>query len=220
MEAQADLNRTRDLELMKSSDKALKPESIGRGMSRGDFVSVLGVSKLKKSSTQRDLPKIGHSVIVAGRRQVQLDKAKLEVPQLHIVQGDVSNDASRIALFEKVSKDFPLVNVLINNAGYGAPPSLYKDMDDASWQVHKNVIATNLEGPIHLSTLFLKHFLALNVPSAIINVSSLSVFIPFAPYATYAATKAALHSFTISLRHQLKDSLVKVVEILPPIVDT
>ncbi len=137
------------------------------------------------------LIKLGHIVIVAGRRQQQLDLAKSETPALFTIQGDVSNDTGRITLFQKVSKEFPDINVLVNNAGCVNPdaPSLYKDMTESLWEGHKNVIAVNLEGPIHLSTLFLKHFLVHGKPSMIVNVSTLAAFIPFARYATYAASK-------------------------------
>jgi uncharacterized oxidoreductase len=136
---------------------------------------------------------MGHTVIVAGRRQQQLDIAKLEVPALHSIQGDVSNDAERIALYQKVVKKFPEINVLFNNAGCLDPATPFKNLTSSDWDQHKNVIAVNLEGPIHLSTLFLKHFLAHGKPSLIANVSSMSVFIPFASSATYAASKGSLN---------------------------
>lgn len=67
------------------------------------------------------LADLGHTVIIAGRRQAQLDAAKAAHPKLQVIQGDIGSDASRIALFQKVSKDFPAVNVLINNAGMTDP---------------------------------------------------------------------------------------------------
>lgn len=87
------------------------------------------------------------------------------------------------------------------------------------WQTWKDIIETNVTGTIHLSTLFIPHFLT--KPFAYIsNVTSVMAFFPFAAASVYCASKAALHSFTISLRHQLKDTNIRVSEIAPPLVET
>eukprot|EP01034_Spumella_vulgaris_P027079 gene27079-33749_t len=165
------------------------------------------------------LADLGHTVIIAGRRQAQLDEAKAAHPKLKIVQGDIGSDASRIALFEKVTKEFPAVNVLINNAGVFGPMTPIKDVGVADWKAWKDVIEINVTGNIHMSTLFIPHFLT--KPFAYIsNVSSVLAFFPFAGAPVYSASKAALHSFTISLRHQLKDTNIRVTEITPPLVET
>eukprot|EP01034_Spumella_vulgaris_P027589 gene27590-34333_t len=163
---------------------------------------------------------LGHVVIVAGRRQSVLDQAQNEHPELKTIQGDIGSDASRVALFEKVVKEYPDVNVLINNAGVlNASASPLKDTTAEDWEGHKSVIDINLVGTIHLSILFLPH-LATKPRPLIVNNTSILAFIPVAVAATYSATKAALHSFTISLRHQLKASSIQVVEICPPTVQT
>eukprot|EP01034_Spumella_vulgaris_P026796 gene26796-33432_t len=136
-------------------------------------------------------------------------------------EGDIGSDASRIALFEKVVKEFPEVNVLINNAGVsnGAKYPSVKNVTAAGWESHKEVIDINLTGTIHLSILFIPHLIT-KKNALIANNSSILAFFPYAASYIYSATKAALHSFTISLRHQLKDTFIKVVEIAPPAVST
>ncbi len=132
---------------------------------------------------------MGHTVIVVGRRQAQLDEAKSVNPKLNIIQGDVGSDISRIALFQKVINDFPEVNVLINNAAIAefAGP-LLKDTTPAAWEQHKTEIEINLVGPIHLSTLFLPHFVS-KPHALIVNVTSVVAFFPVAVGSTYSATK-------------------------------
>ncbi len=80
-------------------------------------------------------------------------------------------------------------------------------------------VAINLEAPIHLSSLFIPHLLQ-KERSAIINITSGLAFVPLSNVPVYCATKAALHSFTLSLRHQLSGTPIAVIEIIPPAVDT
>eukprot|EP01034_Spumella_vulgaris_P040799 gene40799-50487_t len=178
-----------------------------------------GATGIGLSLAQR-LLELGHVVIAAGRRQEVLDKAAKDTPGLKVIQGDVGSDDARIALFEKVIKEYPDVNVLVNNAGiFDTTVSPLKDTTAADWKYHKDMFQINLIGPIHLSILFAPHF-ATKDNALIINVSGVLAFFPLAIGATGCASKAALHSFTISLRHQLKDTSIKVVEIVPPVVDT
>jgi len=162
---------------------------------------------------------LGHQVIITGRRQQQLDLAKQSLPSLITLQGDIETDAGRLKLFETVSKQHPNVNVLINNAGVGFDLPALKDTTPNDWKNHKSILAINLEAPIHLSTLFLNHLLA-KPQSSIVNVSSGLAFFPFAPYSTYSASKAGLHSFSLSLRQQVKGTTMEVVEVAPPAVLT
>lgn len=163
---------------------------------------------------------MGHEVIIVGRRQDQLDKAKAECPSLVTLQGDVGSETGRENLVTTIKNDYPQVNVLINNAGIqNRLPPLADSAQQTLWHQHKNEIAINLEAPIHLSILLLPQ-LSSHAASLIVNVSSGLAFLPLAAMPTYCATKAALHSFTLSLRHQLKDTSVKVIEIVPPAVNT
>jgi uncharacterized oxidoreductase len=159
----------------------------------------------------------GSTVVICGRRRETLEQARRECPELHTLACDVSVEAERVALAERVVREFPALNVLINNAGIqNRPPPLAQPQD---WAAHRAEIATNLEAPMHLAMLLIPHLLARPAP-AIINVSSGLAFVPIAAMPTYCATKAALHSFTQSLRYQLKDGPVRVVELIPPAVNT
>jgi uncharacterized oxidoreductase len=163
---------------------------------------------------------LGHVVIAAGRRADVLEKAAKANPGLKTIQGDVSTDAGRIALFEKTVRDYPAVNVLFNNAGVvhmELPP--LKASSAADWAVNKSTLAINLEGPIHLSILFLPQLLKQPRGLVMFNTSMLAIF-PFANESVYSASKAALHSFGLSLRQQLKGTAVQVVEVLPGPVET
>ncbi len=150
-----------------------------------------GGSGIGLAISQR-LIKLGHTVIAAGRRQDRLDQAARENPGLKTIRGDVSTDASRIALFQQVVKEFPEVNVLINNAGvanFDVPP--LKDTTAQGWEEHKAIMDTNINGTVHLSILFLPHLLT--KPNALIaNVTSIVGFFPVANESTYSLTKGTL----------------------------
>jgi len=159
----------------------------------------------------------GNNVIICGRRQERLDAARRELPSIITIRADVASEADRLHLFENITLNLPQVDILVNNAGIqNRPPPVTEQQDFSSYQ---HEIATNLEAPIHLALLFVKH-LAQKSDAAIINVSSGLAFSPLAFMPMYCATKAALHSFTLSLRHQLRDTPVKVIEIIPPKVQT
>ena len=116
--------------------------------------------------------------------------------------------------------------MLVNNAGIQnrLPPLVVQSQSsesvNAAWQAHKAEIAINFEAPIHLSMMLLLPQLSGHPSSLIVNVTSGLSFVPIAFMPTYCATKAAAHSFTLSLRQQLKDTSVKVLEIVPPAVNT
>jgi uncharacterized oxidoreductase len=159
----------------------------------------------------------GSKVVLCGRRQEQLEKAKKECPSLSIIQCDLASEVDRNSLFSQIVHEFPQLNILVNNAGIqNRPPAL---TEPQKWDVYKQEIATNFEAPIHLSLLFIPH-LVKQASAAIVNVSSGLAFSPLSFMPTYCATKAALHSFTLSLRHQLKATSIQVVEVIPPAVNT
>jgi len=165
----------------------------------------------------KEFVKAGSQVIACGRRADQLKEAKQICPQLHTIVADVSTASGREDLFQQATGQFKDLNVLINNAGIqNRPPKLLEKQD---WFKHAQEIETNLAAPIHLSILFASYFTK-QKNAAIVNVSSGLAFSPLAFIPTYCATKAALHSFTLSLRHQLKDTSVEVIEIIPPAVNT
>ncbi|MCZ8522913.1 MULTISPECIES: SDR family oxidoreductase [Paenibacillus] len=159
----------------------------------------------------------GSRVIVCGRREEKLREAKERLPELHTRVCDVADEASRQSLFDWTVNEFPEVNVLVNNAGIQQRVNLLEAAED--WSYYRQEIAANLEAPIHLAMLFAP-FLAGQGRPAIINVTSGLAFSPLAGVPVYSATKAALHSFTMSLRHQLAQTGVQVIEVAPPAVDT
>jgi len=175
-----------------------------------------GASGIGLAFAERFVAK-GNDVIVCGRRKDQLDLAKSQVPKLHTIQADVATEAGRTQLAEQVLREFPKLNVLVNNAGVQNGQPLVIEKQD--WKIHANEIAINLEAPMHLSFLFIPQLLKQS-SSAIINVTSGLAFVPIAFAPTYCATKAALHSWTMSLRHQLKATSIKVIECAPPAVQT
>jgi uncharacterized oxidoreductase len=159
----------------------------------------------------------GNQVVISGRRAEALAKAKHETPALEFLQADVSIEAGRQALVEEALARFPALNVLVNNAGIQNRPAPLLQPQD--WASHRTELATNLDAPLHLTMLLLPH-LAKAPFGAVVNVTSGLAFAPYAIMPTYCLTKAALHSFTLSLRHQLRDTALDVVEIVPPAVNT
>jgi len=158
----------------------------------------------------------GSEVIVCGRREEKLREAQARHPRLAIRVCDVAEERERVALFDWAVAAFPRLNVLVNNAGIQRRVQLAAP---EAWHETRQEIAINLEAPIHLSRLFIPHFLTQARP-AIVNVTSGLAFSPLAGVPIYCATKAALRSFTLSLRHQLASTPIRVVEIVPPAVNT
>lgn len=158
----------------------------------------------------------GSQVIVCGRREARLREAKERHPGLHIRVCDVAEEADRGALYEWAVGEFPNLNVLVNNAGIQRRFQL-TDLED--WRQARQEIDINFDAPVHLTSLFLHHLLKQD-RAAIVNVTSGLAFVPMASAPVYCATKAALHSFTLSLRHQLAGTAVEVIEVIPPAVNT
>jgi uncharacterized oxidoreductase len=158
----------------------------------------------------------GSRVIICGRREYKLKEARSEYPQLDIRVCDVAKPTERMALFAWVTETYPELNILINNAGIQQRIELQQK---PVWETLDEEVAINLEAPIHLSTLFIPHLLKQKRP-AIINVTSGLSFVPKTNVPVYCATKAGLHSFTLSLRHQLSGTPICVIEIIPPAVNT
>jgi len=158
----------------------------------------------------------GNRVIICGRREQKLQQAKIKLPSLHVMNCDISKDSARENLFQWVTNTFPDLNILINNAGIQKEVDLTKGAVDLSGE---DEIDINLKAPIHLSTMFIPHLIKQR-ESAIVNITSGLAFTPLAVVPIYCATKAALHSFSQSLRHQLRNTSMKVFEVVPPIVDT
>ena len=158
----------------------------------------------------------GSKVIICGRREERLKQIAGQYPEVVTRVCDVADTAQRESFAEWVLQNYPETNVLINNAGLQLVVDLTKPVHLE--RIH-NEVEINFVAPIHLSSLFAKH-LSAKKQSAIINISSGLAFVPIAFMPVYCATKAAIHSITMSLRYQLKNTPVKVFEIIPPAVDT
>jgi uncharacterized oxidoreductase len=157
----------------------------------------------------------GNMVIIAGRRQALLDAHAATTPGLQTLALDVSDTGSLTAAAADLTARYPGLNVLINNAGI----MVAEDLLAATDGTERATITTNLLAPILLINALLPHLCA-QPDATIINVTSGLSFVPLASTPTYSATKAALHSYTQSLRHQLRDTVVEVLELAPPAVQT
>ncbi|HZF64328.1 MAG TPA: SDR family NAD(P)-dependent oxidoreductase [Chitinophagaceae bacterium] len=160
----------------------------------------------------------GNQVLICARRESKLLEAKQKNPNLHIRVCDIGNKSEREALYQWATSEFPNINMLINNAG------IQKEIDFTTGASNLNddesEIEINFTACVHLSALFIPHFLKQKKECAIVNVTSGLAFIPLKIVPVYCATKAALHTFTVSLRSQLNKSNIHVFEIAPPIVKT
>lgn len=157
----------------------------------------------------------GNTVIVAGRRRDALDNAIAGRSNMHALELDVETAEGVTDFARRLLATHPALNVLVNNAGMMRTEGLDRSRDLADAEA---TIATNLFGPIRLIDALINHFSAAP-DAAIINVTSGLAFVPLTLAPTYSATKAALHSYTVSLRHVLKGK-VEVIELAPPGVQT
>jgi uncharacterized oxidoreductase len=155
----------------------------------------------------------GNTVIICGRRESVLQEVAAEYPTVITKVCDLSIEGERVALYDWVAENHPDLNVLVNNAGIQNWMSV-TDVD--FYQKAVNEVTTNILAPIHLANLFIK----LPALNAIINVTSGLAFVPLSKAAVYSATKAFFRSFTLSLRHQLKDTQIEVIEMIPPALNT
>lgn len=155
-------------------------------------------------------------VIITGRREDRLKKLQETYHGLVVKTSDITDEKQREALTQWVIENHPETNILINNAGVQLLTDLTKPVDLTRVRQETE---TNFIAPIHLASLFTQH-LAKKESAAIVNISSGLAFVPIAFMPVYCATKAAIHSVTLSLRHQLRNTGIKVFEIIPPAVDT
>lgn len=172
-----------------------------------------GSSGIGLALTQR-LVAAGNQVIVTGRRAAALDEVRAALPAVVAIVADSGDATDRARLAAEVVAKFPALDVVIHNAGIQRAIDLKQP---EPWEQTREEIAINFEAPIHLTSLLLPHLLG-RPSAAIINVSSGLAFAPLARVPVYCATKAAIHSFTQSLRHQLRSTTVEVVEVIPPAV--
>ena len=159
---------------------------------------------------------LGNEVIVTGRRQALLDQVKANYPKLHTIQSDVADPKQIAGLAARVKSNFPKLDVLMNNAGI----MLHKNLkvpaaDPVGLMTEMNV---NVGGVISTTSAFIDILRANK--GTVINTSSALAFVPLPSAPIYSATKAAIHSYTQSLRFQLEETGVEVIELMPPVVKT
>jgi uncharacterized oxidoreductase len=160
---------------------------------------------------------LGNQVVIAGRRQSALDETTNANPGMRSLKLDIEHSGTIRAFAAKIVGEFPSLNVLINNAGIMRAEKLLSQQPDLADA--EAIVTTNLLGPIRLTAALLPHLQ--NQPHAtIMNVSSGLAFLPLTLTPTYCATKAAIHSYTLSLRYQLKATTIEVLELIPPYVAT
>jgi uncharacterized oxidoreductase len=162
------------------------------------------------------LHNLGNKVIISGRRTGHLSRTIEANPGMDSVELDVTDPESIRRVSEELMAKYPTLNVLINNAGI-------MEIDDASTCIDDDLISrtitTNLMGPIRLTSALVEH-MKKQESAAILIVSSVLGFTPMAITAVYSSTKAALHSYSQSLRFKLRRTPVRVLEIIPPWVRT
>ncbi|GAA3782876.1 SDR family oxidoreductase [Flavobacterium ginsengiterrae] len=171
-----------------------------------------GASGIGLGLTERFIQE-NNTVIICGRRESVLNEVKEKFPSVITKVCDLSIETERIELFNWIKENHSDLNVLINNAGI----QKWVSVTDADfYESMKAELSTNIEAPLHLTSLFI------NLPSlkTVMNVTSGLAFSPFAKVPVYSATKAFFRSFTISLRHLLKEKNIEVVEIIPPALNT
>jgi uncharacterized oxidoreductase len=162
------------------------------------------------------LHKLGNKVIISGRRKSNLDATTQANPGMHSVELDIADSENIAAVAQKLIADYSALNVLINNAGVMLIDDAAGNIDD---RLLTSTVATNLLGPIRLTSALIEHLKKQANAAVIYNTSALA-FVPLALTGVYSSTKAALHSYVLSQRYRLKGTSVSVLEIAPPWVQT
>jgi uncharacterized oxidoreductase len=159
----------------------------------------------------------GNTVVIAGRRQDRLDQIAAEHPGITGIALNVDDPATIFAFAAEVRERFPLLNVLVNNAGISRPEDLASGKNGLA--VTESIIGTNILGVLRVTAEFLP-LLAGKPRATVITTTSGLAFVPRSAFPTYCASKAFLHSWLQSLRVQLRRSAVEVLELAPPYVQT
>lgn len=165
----------------------------------------------------RSLSEAGNHIIITGRNAARLEQARSQLGNATAIVCDVTRGEDRAQLAERLAREFPKLNMLINNAGQAYVHQLGKDEGIAEKAADE--MLTNYYSILSLNEQLLP-LLSKQDAAAIVNVSSVVVFAPSLNLPTYSASKAALHSYTVSLRQALSGGSVKVFELMPPLVNT
>jgi uncharacterized oxidoreductase len=182
----------------------------------GNTILITGGSGGIGLALAKEFVALGNKVIITGRNTAKLEAARNEVPGLETIQSDAADPDAVKALAAQIDERFPEMNVLLNNAGVFIPRNHTAPANDLAELTTE--LDINVAGPIRTVSVLIDRLKANR--GTIINVSSGLAFVPIQLGPIYCATKAALHSYTISLRQQLKDHGVEVIELMPPAVHT
>ena len=158
----------------------------------------------------------GNTVIISGRRKEVLEDTTKANPGMEFVELDIEDPASIAEAAKTLIERHPELNVLINNAGIMKPDQASGPVED---KLAVSIVTTNFLGPIRMTSALIEHLKG-QPEATVVNMTSGLAFTPLAATATYCATKAALHSYTLSQRYLLKETTVRVLEIAPPYVQT
>ncbi len=161
--------------------------------------------------------KLGNMVIIAGRRQSVLDETTKANPGMKSATLDIESAEAIRAFGANMAKEYPALNVVIHNAGIMRPENLLEQPENLTDA--EATITTNLLGPIRLTAALLPQ-LKKQPAATIMTVSSGLAYLPMALTPTYCATKAAIHSYSLTLRYQLQGTKIEVLELVPPYVQT
>ncbi|CAN5375892.1 SDR family oxidoreductase [soil metagenome] len=181
-------------------------------LSKNKILITGGASGIGLGLTEKFIQE-NNTIIICGRREEALKEVAAKFPSVIIKVCDLSIESERIALFEWIKEHHSDLNVLVNNAGI---QNWMNVSDQEYYEKATREISINVLAPIHLTALFTQ------LPSlnTIMNVTSGLAFVQFAKVPVYCATKAFFHSYTLSLRYQLKDKNIEVIEIIPPALNT
>jgi uncharacterized oxidoreductase len=182
----------------------------------GNTIFITGSTSGIGRSLAEALHKRGNQVIISGRRKTHLAEVTKANPGMQSIELNIEDPKSVAAAAKKLIAEYPNLNVLINNAGIMRADDAAAPIDEITLL---STVTTNLLGPIRMTSALIEH-LKKQPAATVINVSSGLAFVPLASSAVYSATKAALHSYTQSMRYKLKGTSVAVLELAPPWVQT
>lgn len=183
----------------------------------GNTIFITGATSGIGRSMAEEFHRRGNLVLISGRRRELLDEMLESSSGMRAFELDVSDSNSVHSIARTIQSEFPQLNILVNNAGIMQPEDYTDDPVDTS--IAQATLSTNISGVIQLTGLLLP-LLRKQASATLITTTSGLAFLPMAAYPTYCATKAFLHSWLTSLRHQLRKSSVEVLELVPPYVQT
>ena len=182
----------------------------------GNTILITGGTSGIGRALAEELHKLGNQVIISGRRAGHLAEVTAANPGMASIELNVEDPASIAAVAAKLIAEYPKLNVVINNAGIMKIDDAGAEIDDAQMV---SILTTNLMGPIRVTSALIEH-LKQQESATVMHVTSGLAFVPLAMTSVYCATKAALHSYSMSQRYKLKGTNVRVLEIAPPWVQT